>query len=57
MSTEFWEVHSELLQALDTIGIAGYGNRISDESSLGKRVREYRKFQETNKKSRHSNTI
>ena len=44
--------YSELLDLLDKIGIAGYGSRIEDENALGKRVREYRKFQKMNQTSR-----
>lgn len=45
--------YANLLDILDQVGLAGYGNRISDESSLGKRIREYRQFQNINKSSRH----
>ena len=49
--------YTELLSLLDEIGIGGYGSRIEDENALGKRVREYRKFQKINQTSRHSNII
>ena len=44
--------YGELLELLDQIGIGGYGSRIEDENALGKRVREYRKFQKMHQTSR-----
>lgn len=49
--------YSDLLGLLDEVGIGGYGSRIEDESALGKRIREYRKFQIINQTSRQSNII
>ena len=45
--------YTELLSLLDEIGIGGYSSRIEDENALGKRVREYRKFQKMHQTSRH----
>ena len=45
--------YRELLDFCIAIGVAGYDNRIEDESALGKRLREYREFQGINQRSRH----
>ena len=45
--------YSKLLDLLDKIGIAGFGSLIEDENALGKRIREFKKFQKMNQTSRH----
>lgn len=45
--------HREILDICDEVGVGGYKNRIEDIGYLSKRMREYREFQNINKRSRH----
>lgn len=45
--------HRELLDFCQSVGAVGVDNDIQDESSFGKVLRRYRRFQQNNRKSRH----
>lgn len=45
--------HREILDICDEAGVGGDKNNLADVGALSKRLREYRKFQQLNQKSRH----